>query len=193
MNDFNEISYSIDAKDRLATISPEWAGFALKNDGQGLTPESVVGRPLWDFIADEPTRKLYRAVLTHVRSGSATELILRCDAPERRRLIEMQVKREPDGSVKFTTVLLGSKVRAVQRLLDKSTPRTTRKVMVCSWCDKVKVDVEKWSEVEAAMEYLHLTREPELPMIEPVVCPECYARVMEIISTKPLEGFQPSA
>ena len=61
--------------------------------------------------------------------------------------------------------------------------------MVCSWCDKVNVGVEKWFEVEAAMKYLHLTDEPELPMIEPVVCPDCYTKVMEIISaTQPLAG-----
>lgn len=183
--DFTEISYIIDSQDRLVVVSPQWLEFALKNHGEGLSPELVAGRPLWDFITDEPTRELYRAVLAHVRSGPTTDLVLRCDAPDRRRLIEMIVTLLPDGNVEFKTVLLASKPRAAQRLLDKDTPRTARHVMVCSWCDKVNVGVDKWFEVEAAVEYLHLTGEAELPMIEPVVCPECYARVLEIISDSP--------
>ena len=180
--DFTELSYIIDAQDRLVRVCSQWLEFALKNHGEGLAPDHVEGRSLWDFITDEPTRELYQAVLAHVRSGPTTDLVLRCDAPERRRLIEMIVTLLPDGNVEFRTVLLASKPRAAQRLLDKDTPRTARHVMVCSWCDKVNVDVDKWFEVEAAMEYLHLTGEAELPMIEPVVCPECYARVMEILS-----------
>ena len=148
----------------------------------------MVGRSLWDFIADDPTRELYEAVLEHVRSGSSTDLVLRCDAPACRRLIELVVSRRANGDVEFRTVLLASKVRSPQRLLAKSTPRTAQHVMVCSWCDLVNVDVEKWFEVEAAMDYLHLTDEPELPMVEPVVCPACYAKVMEILAaSKPLE------
>lgn len=192
MQDFTEISYSIDAQDRLVTVSSQWLQFALKNHGEGLSADHVEGRSLWDFITDEPTRELYKAVLAHVRSGSPTDLVLRCDAPERRRLIEMIVTQLPDGNVEFKTVLLASKPRAAQRLFDKDTPRTAQHVMVCSWCDKVNVDVDKWFEVEAAMEYLDLAEHAELPMIEPVVCPECYSRVLETLaSSKPPENSAP--
>lgn len=189
MQDFTEISYVIDAEDRLVKVSREWAGFALKNEGEAILAEHVIGRSLWDFITDDPTRELYQAVLDHVRRGENEEFVLRCDAPERRRLIEMIVTRRPDGNVEFKTLLLASKPRLAQRLLAKSTPRSCRHVMVCSWCDLVNVDVDKWFEVEAAMEYLHLTDELELPGIEPVVCPACYAKVMEILAkSTPLEA-----
>ena len=70
MHDSTEISYLIDAQDRLLAVSPEWLEFALKNQGDGLTPDHVQGRSLWAFIADGPTRELYQAVLTRVRAGS---------------------------------------------------------------------------------------------------------------------------
>jgi hypothetical protein len=194
MQDFTEISYVLDGNDRLVSLCGGWLEFAVRNHGEGLTPESVAGRSLWEFIADEPTRELYEAILARVRSGTETDLILRCDAPEERRLIEMIVTREPDGMVKFRTVLLASKPRVAQRLFEKTTPRTARHVLVCSWCDKVNVDVDKWFEVEAAMEYLHLTDEVELPIIEPVVCPECYAKVLEMIgSSTSLEDLPATA
>lgn len=187
--DFTEITYVVDDRDRLVSVCAEWLKFALKNEGEGLAPEQLIGRPLWDFVSDDPTRELYEAVLEHVRSGATTDLVLRCDAPECRRLIEMIVTRQPNGNVEFKTVLLASKVRSPQRLLAKSTPRTAQHVMVCSWCDLVNVDLDKWFEVEAAMEYLRLTDETELPRIEPVVCPDCYAKVMEILAvSKPLGG-----
>lgn len=188
MPDFTEITYVVAPNDHLVEVSREWTEFALKNDGAEILPEEVIGRSLWDFIADDPTRELYEAVLDHVRSGQTTDLVLRCDAPERRRLIEMIVTRLPDGNVEFKTVLLASKPRAAQRLLARSTPRNGRRVMMCSWCDLVNVDVEKWFEVEAAMEYLEIADATELPAIDPVVCPACYTKVMEILAkSAPLE------
>lgn len=186
--DFTEITYVIDAQDRLVSVSAEWLEFAIRNGGENLEPSQVLGRVLWDFICDDPTREIYETVLDHVRAGVETDLILRCDAPECRRLIEMIVSRRANGDVEFKTVLLASKLRSPQRLLAKSTPRTAQHVMLCTWCDQVNVDVDKWFEVEAAMDYLRLTDEPELPMIEPVICPSCYAKVTEILGAmKPLE------
>ncbi len=182
MSDFTEISYIVDSNDHLVNVNREWTDFALKNEGSEILPEHVIGRSLWDFITDDPTRELYEAILQHARLGETEDFVLRCDAPEQRRLIEMIVKRRPDGNIEFKTILLASKPRAVQRLFAKSTPRGGQHVMVCSWCDLVNVDVDKWFEVEAAMEYLHLTDEPELPGIDPVVCPACYAKVMEILA-----------
>lgn len=182
MQDFTEISYIIDANDRLVSVSPEWARFADQNQADNLSPDAVKGRSLWDFIADETTRELYGDVLAHVRAGAPTDLILRCDAPERRRLIEMVVTGRADGSVEFKTVLLATTARVPQRLFDKSTPRNNRHIMVCSWCDRVNAGVEEWLEVEAAMERLHLTNEPELPQVESVVCPGCFAKVTEILA-----------
>ena len=183
--DFKEISYIIDTDDRLVWVNAEWTEFALKNDGREILPENVIGRSLWDFITDDPTKELYHALVDQVRTGQPVELVIRCDASERRRLIEMGVTQQPDGQVEFKTVLLASKPRAPQRLFAKSTPRDARHILVCSWCDMVNVDVEKWFEVEAAMEYLQLTDAPELPSINPVVCPTCYEKVIEILGKSP--------
>ena len=182
MQEFTEISYLIDADDRFVSVSPQWAPFAHANDGDELAPEAVTGRSLWDFIADDATRELYAEILAHVRSGATTELVLRCDAPERRRLIEMIVTRRADGNVEFKTVLLAATERPVQRLLAKSTPRTGQHLMLCGWCDRVHVGGEEWLEVEEAMDRLQLADEPELPQVDPVVCPSCFAKVTEIMT-----------
>jgi len=183
MIDFPEITYVVDAQDHLVSVNTEWSEFAVENDGQDLSPTEVIGRSLWDFIEDEPTRELYRNILAHVRAGGSTELVLRCDGPEQRRLIEMVVTRLPERMIQFKTALLASKDRPPQRLLDRSAPRSTEHVKVCSWCDRVNIDsnANAWSEVEEAMEHLHLTDAPKLPIVDRVVCPTCTAKVMEIL------------
>jgi len=186
MRDFTEISYVIDAKERIVSVSPEWMPFATQNDGPELAPENAKGRSLWDFIEDEPTRELYRHVLERVRSGRAAELILRCDAPDRRRLIEMTVSSQPGGNIEFKTRLLGAKDRPRQPLIAKSTPRSGDRVEVCGWCNRVHAGAETWLEVEEASQRLHLADAPLLPGVKHVVCPECFAKVTEILAQKSL-------
>ncbi len=180
--DFSEITYVVDAEDRLVRVSPEWADFAAQNGGDGLEPDAVVGRVLWDFFYDELTQKLYRDVLAHVRAGAATHLVLRCDGPERRRLIEMTVTRLDDGSVEFKNVLLAAKMRPEQKLFNHTTPRTAERVKVCSWCDRVKSGPDNWSEVEKAMEELQLVGAAALPAVQPTVCPVCAAKVCHLLA-----------
>jgi len=192
MTDFTEISYIIDGNDQIVSVSPEWTRFAVQNDGPELTPENVVGRWLWDFIEDEPTRELYRHVLDRVRSGCATELTLRCDAPGRRRLIEMIVSLRAEGNVEFKTRLLGAKDRPRQPLVAKSTPRNGERVLTCGWCNRVHAGTEEWLEVEEASDRLHLSDEPEQPRAEHVVCPDCFTKVTELLAQKdPLKPVDP--
>jgi hypothetical protein len=193
MKTSSEISYLVDAEDRIVSVDGEWSRFAAENDGAELQPDKVVGRPLWDFIADEATQELYQHVLERVRSGQPTELILRCDAPDRRRLIEMRVTLQREGTVAFNVHQLCERSRQWQPLLAKSTPRTTKRVLTCSWCNRVHAGTEEWLEVEDAINRLELTGEAELPWLEFVICPDCFAKVTEILTRKdPLqsEGFE---
>lgn len=182
-DDFAEIVYVVDANDRVVSVSSEWEDFGTRNGGCNLEPGKVTGRPMWEFIADDETRKLYRRVLAHVRSGMSADLVLRCDGPARRRLVEMIVSRRPDGQVEFRTILLSAKSRPAQRLFDHRVPRTDGRLPVCSWCDRVKTDQEVWLEVEEAMDAMRLTAAPALPGLEPSVCPVCSATVDFILKT----------
>lgn len=193
MNELTEICYVVDERDQLVSVSRDWSCFAEQNGGPELTAENVTGRSLWDFVEDEATRELYHDVLRRVRSGRSTELTLRCDAPDQRRLIEMIVSRRPDGNVEFTTRLLASKARPRQPLLAKSTPRSGERVLTCSWCNRVHAGTEEWLEVEDASDRLHLAGEAELPRMEHVVCPHCFAKVTEILALKnPIEREEPT-
>lgn len=181
MRKAQEISYLVNDHDRVVSVSPGWVEFARSNDGEELTPESVTGRELWDFIHDEVTRELYREVLACVRSGRPASLVLRCDGPAERRLIELRVDRRPGDHVEFRTVRLAAKRRPPQRLLDRRVPRSAARVQVCGWCDRVNTGVGGWKEVEAAAEEMGLNRSATVPGIEPCTCPVCREKVLHAL------------
>lgn len=50
--------HSLNAEDRIAFVNEAWAEFASANGGVSLAPPLVLQRPVWDFIADAPTRHI---------------------------------------------------------------------------------------------------------------------------------------
>jgi hypothetical protein len=178
MKTSKEISYVVDAQDRLVSVSPEWGEFARDNDAAELAREGVTGRTLWSFIHDDETRSLYRQLLARVRSGQPTNLVLRCDGPAVRRLIELRMRPGACGLIEFRSVLLASKRRPVQRLFDRSMPRSRERLRVCGWCDRVDTGRKQWAELEDAVEDLGLAGRAEWPGVEPCTCPVCREKVL---------------
>ena len=79
--------YRLDPHDAIEWVSEDWLAFARENGAAELEPNSVLGKKLWEFIADERTRQLYRDVFTMVRATDQPkvvpfrcDLFLRCDA-----------------------------------------------------------------------------------------------------------------
>lgn len=193
MRNPTEITYVVNARDQLVSVGEGWLEFAEDNGGDGLTPESVKGRELWDFIHDEATRQLYREVLARVRKGRQASLMLRCDGPCERRLIELVVTPKPQGNVEFKTMQLAAKRRSPQRLLDRSAPRSADRLQICGWCDRVNTGVDLWMEIEEAVKELGLADRKELPELEPATCPVCHEKVLFALeaSTSPMEDAVP--
>lgn len=173
------VAYALDENDRLFAVNEEWSRFAVANDAPELYPQNILGHSIWEYIVDEATRELYRQVLKLVRSGEAVELVLRCDAPGERRLLEMTVRRGTDSDVEFTTRVLCAKPRPEQRLLKRSTPKNRARLRMCCWCNQV--DVGQWMELEEAAPKLGLENAAALPLIEYVTCPRCHAKISGIL------------
>ena len=50
------VLYRIDIDDRLAELNDGWLAFAQANGGDALHPSKILGRSLWEFIADAESR-----------------------------------------------------------------------------------------------------------------------------------------
>ncbi|MGC8827572.1 MAG: PAS domain-containing protein, partial [Anaerolineae bacterium] len=173
--------YQIDAGDVITTVNDAWDEFALENEAPHLTGQGVIGRSLWDFIAGEETRHLYRILFQRVREGKRPISIpFRCDAPDCRRYMEMQMIPDNAGGITFANRVLRVERRPAVRLLEQGAPRSPDFVTMCGWCKRVRLPDDRWVEVEEAIRVLHLFDERAVPQISHGICPECHDRVLGV-------------
>ena len=52
--------YVIDDSDCIVFVSPNWLTFAAENAAPQLTETTVLGMPIWSYIADTDCREVYR-------------------------------------------------------------------------------------------------------------------------------------
>lgn len=175
MRSGSRIRYVIDAQDKITAVGESWDEFADANDGSRLATADVLGRSLWDFIADAPTRQLYKQMVARVRNGQATQFSLRCDGPACRRLLQMNISAKPDGSVVFETLALSEEERKPLPLLALSTIRSDELLQMCAWCNRLDVGVgtNVWVEVEEATERLKLFERDKMPELSHGICEDC--------------------
>jgi hypothetical protein len=168
-----DVIYRVNAQDDIEFVSDSWDVFAIANDGRGVVAEEVLGNSLWDFIADDTTRALYQDILERVRSGRFSTFTFRCDSPECRRRLQMEITGLEHGAVEFRVRTLSLEIRPDQPLLHPDRPLSEKLLRVCGWCKKVDVG-GRWVEIEDAMSELRLFDETLLPAVTHGMCGECY-------------------
>lgn len=172
----DEIHYRVNDRDEIVFVNEAWDTFASANSGEHLTALQVLGRPLWGFITDGTTRVLYQDILARVRSGRSLQFVLRCDSPECRRLLEMQVSHGRDDVTDFRIRTLSREARQPQLLFASDRPHSEELLRVCGWCKKVDTG-GCWVEVEEAVSSLRLFERPRLPGVTHGICEDCYSRM----------------
>ena len=169
-----EIVYRLNAQDEIVYVNEEWSEFAAANDAPDLLAERVLNRPIWDFICDETTEHLYREIVRCVRAGQSARFNFRCDAPARRRLMEMNVAGLDGGAVQFETRTIRVDERPRQELLDRYAPRAGGMLRICGWCKRMDIEGERWGELEEAVNTLRLFEYKALPQITHGMCNQCF-------------------
>lgn len=178
--DGGELCYRVNERDEVVYVNDAWGPFAAANGVERLVGAGVLGRPLWEFISDPTTRGLYRDILARVRGGVPVRFPFRCDSPDRRRQMAMEVAAGPGGTVEFRSRVLAEELRPPQPLLACDRPHSGQFVRVCGWCKKVDVG-GRWEEVEEAVSQLGLFEHHLLPQLTHGICEGCYARMMDAI------------
>lgn len=169
-----DVVYALDASDAITAVNDSWISFASANGGEALLPPAIIGRSVWDFIADPTTRMLYRRIFERVRAGTGpVRFSLQCDAPALRRLLEMTISRDRGGSLKFVVHTLALEPRAPERLLDRDAPRSNELVRMCAWCKRIPGPDGAWGEVDEMLPKLGLFDTRVLPRITHGICEDC--------------------
>jgi hypothetical protein len=176
--------YRIDAAGKLTHVNAEWSEFALHNEGESVLPDRVLGTGLLAAIADETVRELYIRMIKRARAGVPVQFRYRCDAPDKRRTFEMNIRLLEGGEVEFASKLVHEEARPTIPLLETGGLRDERLLRVCSWCQKVALPDDTWVPVEESVEILHLLEAERLPGITHGICDPCMARMKASVGLK---------
>jgi hypothetical protein len=114
----SELEYCVNAEDQISSVNKEWLSFAAANEGRALFPPGILGRSLWDFIGDMETQHIYRVLHGRVRAlGMPVRLSFRCDGPERRRLLQLDILPQCHQELLYRVRTLKQKCRTPVSLL----------------------------------------------------------------------------
>jgi hypothetical protein len=166
----------IDDADKIVHVNDAWLAFARENTAPQLTASLVLGQHIWRFIQGQETSYLYQQIFRRVRTGKApVKFPFRCDSPDCRRFMEMELALLPGDAIQFTAHILREEWRDPIDLLDASRDRTREFVKICSWCKKVDIPGRSWGEMEAAIVALDLFGHHSMPRMTHTICDSCRA------------------
>lgn len=166
--------YRIDAADRITHVNEEWLSFAVENGSPALDRKAVINRPLWDFIYGTETKHIYRVIVDRVRAaGLPLSIPFRCDSPELRLFMEMEIVPLDKKAVEFDCALLRTEPRPRMALLDPLTERSDDFLAMCSWCKRIRLAGNEWVEVEEAVKRLNMFEAASLPQLTHGMCGSC--------------------
>lgn len=172
--------YTIDRENRIVTVSDNWLLFAQENQAaESCHPGMIISKPIWDYIDGMETKHIYAAILNNVRIKSrAITLPFRCDAPDKRRYLELIITPIQEGGIEFVSHVIHEETRDTVELLEAGMPRSREFINMCSMCRKVELPGNLWAEVEAAVIALNLFATVKLPQISHGICPDCFKAAM---------------
>lgn len=172
--DLRTFTHRIDANGNIAYANESWFEFAAEN-GWSATAEDVLGRSLAHFIEGQETRHFTHILTERARNLEyALELNYRCDSPDCRRKLTMNVRYLPKlDQVEFSSKILELAPRKRFDLFSRSKSKCSEVVLnVCSWCKQVDVS-GAWLEAEEVVQRLGLFETKCMPKITHGICPVC--------------------
>lgn len=170
----HEFRYHIDSTDRLVWVDEWWLAFATENGASEIVVDSILGRPLWDFISGEGTRKLYEEIHARVRRhGNPVVVPFRCDSPTLQRHMRLRVTAGEEGRLVYRSVLLRVEPQPYLAVIDPKGCRSDCLLTMCSCCKRALLEPVGWLDLEDASTKLRLFDTTEVPNLRYEICPEC--------------------
>jgi len=196
LNAMDGIPYLVDEGGIILAVGESsWREFADQNDTPTLTVESVVGRFLFDMLAGERVREIYRKLHASVWRGAPPQIFFdfRCDAPGVERYMRLALSAiKVDGAivaVLYQSQLLHEKMRVPMNLFsperfitNMKTYRDDQIVTMCSYCHDVawpvgaKEDSRTWISPDT---YYQRGVAPDM-VVSHGICPDCYVRMQDL-------------
>lgn len=187
--DDGTLIHRIDRNDRIIFVNDNWLSFASENGAPGLSERRVLNQSLWDFISGWQVRHLYLLLLNRLRKLPGAHVIIpfRCDSPEVRRFMEMDVHSLGQGVIEFKSRVVRIEARNEAAHQVKSAQWANESLNVCSICNKIQIGKSEWLEIDEAIARYNLLSEGHLPQLTYGRCSSCYGMLLQRL--KPLKDI----
>jgi hypothetical protein len=162
--------YEVDKNGLIVSIKGPWDKFAESNGGKSLAKSATVGRNLFDIIRGPGIVHIYRTMHRVLFSNPAKTIAFayRCDAPETRRHMKMEMRAVGERVVYRSTV---EKEEPVSPPILLNYDRLVKDfIVMCSFCKDFRYPPESghWSPIERVFESA-----PAVFGISHGICPSC--------------------
>jgi hypothetical protein len=169
------VEYWVDAENRLAAVDEEFREFAVVNGAPELASNSILGRRMSSFCSDDATIEIWTRLFSRAREGASISLHIRCDSPEKRRLLTLDLSVHEDRRIRVLSTTLSEEDRPPIALLEVARTPAETVLGCCGWCKRWRLPTGTWVEAEELVATLRLLEEEVLPGVSHGICDECAA------------------
>lgn len=155
----------------IESILVSWRDYADSDDEKLPAEVALVGTKLESHVAGANTNEFLATLLNAVmEQGQDCELPYRCDAPDKKRFMLMQISRLADKRLKLSHQLL-SETSLPSTILFRLGSALEAEVCRCSFCCRIRHH-RIWREPEEAL-CRKLLRSDVENSVEYMVCADC--------------------
>ena len=168
------VTYRINARDEIIAVNDDWCRYASDHGWEGISAELVLLRPIYNYITDSTTSRLYQYLFKRVRSGSTARYQFNCESDSHQRVMEMTVMPFGNrGEVEMKARMLSKQEHSLHRAdLAEKKKQEAEFLRACGWC--YRIDMEGyWLNVEDALAELGVFEFSRLPKLTHGICKDC--------------------
>jgi hypothetical protein len=169
--------YRINERDEIISVNDDWCKYASDHGWDGISSDEVLHRPIYTYIKDSTTSRLYQYLFKRVRGGSTVRYQFNCVSKSHRRVMEMTVKPIGNGECLELKARMLHKQAHLQSFDKLDGPHEDKFLRTCGWCRRIDLE-GNWIEVEDAVAKLEVFEFCRLPKLTHGICNDCFAEML---------------
>lgn len=172
MSDHQPIVCIINPDNIVIDVNQAWDYFALQNNCPESTRIGVLEKSILDAVSGKVTKQYWRDLLARAwLSTQPLKIDYRCDSPDTKRWMQMELCRLEDGNMRISHIQLASEKRTPAIHFKLASQRSSSTHIRCSICNRLKEN-DHWHEAETLIKTGNNAGSVYLPVIYGV-CTDC--------------------
>lgn len=148
MSDPQPVVCVINPDNIIIDVNEAWDGFARANDSPSAMRAAVLDRCIFDLISGKVTKQHWRELLQRAWDSPQPLIVdYRCDSPDAKRWMRMEMCRQEDGNMRITHTQFKSELRLPKIHFRLAQQRNSGTLVRCSMCNRIKTGGQ-WCEAE---------------------------------------------